>query len=125
MRPKKLILVLDPDDASLGPMMFSLTIRGYRVVGAHTIEEANTIIKAMAIDCVLWTECGTIRDYHAPVPCVRRPPKLPAGDMDRILEEITVRSAKKRGPKKGFVPWNRRPVQSEEIICKSANVGRQ
>ena len=103
MRPKKLILVLDPDPTSLGITMFSLSVNGYRTVGAHTVAQARSIIAENPVDAILWTQCN---DYQSlpqefTIPSVMKSMEPKLGDMDRILEELRWACMKKRGPKPG------------------------
>ena len=107
MRPKKLILVLDPDPTSLGITMFSLSVNGYRTVGAHTVAQARSIIAENPVDTILWIPCV---EYHNlieefTIPSVMKSMKPELRGMDRILEFLRLACAKKRGPK----PGTRRP----------------
>jgi len=93
MRPKKLVLVLCPDPTELGILMFSLSVNGYRVIGAHTIEQANEIGANHMLDAVLCRD-EVKRDCSIPV-VVKG--KL---DMAGVLHELKVACTRKRGPKK-------------------------
>jgi CheY-like chemotaxis protein len=89
-----LILVLEPDATRLSIAMFSLSINGYRVVGANTILEADAILKALKVDAVLMEK--RMADFRD-VPC------LVAGDMalPEVRMQLRILLQKKRGPKKG------------------------
>lgn len=93
MRPRKLILVLDPNDATLGIVMLTLSVCGYRVVGAHTVKEANEIGSEVEIDAILVRE---ELEHQCNVPVVVAGKRSTA----EILEELKIRTIKKRGPKK-------------------------
>lgn len=53
MRPKKLILYVDSDDASMSVRSFMLTTRGYKVMAAATVDEALDALRMLQIDLVL------------------------------------------------------------------------
>ena len=53
MRPKKVILLVMPDDVELSVMAFMLKTNGYRVVSALNGQEAVTVFRETAVDLVL------------------------------------------------------------------------
>lgn len=110
MRPKKLVMVLNPDPTELGIQMFSLSINGFRVVGAHTVEQANEIGKRLAIDAVL-TRNEVKHECNVPV--------VVAGKMDTASVIVALKQALivKRGPKTGF----RKPKSELVFSAKTHN----
>lgn len=108
MRPKKLILVLDPDPTQMGIVMFTLSVSGFRVVGAHTIELANKIGEEHHIDAVL---------VHHPIEHKCSVPVVVAGKFDTkaIVEALRQATALKRGPKK----QPKKEVDSSALLQKT------
>ena len=93
MRPKKVVLVLCPNCTELGVLMFALSIRGFRVVGCNTIDEAHQIERDHHIDGVL--SC-------LKVPHTRTVPVVIKGSMDMMatVEALKRAMTTKPGPKK-------------------------
>ena len=127
MRPRKVILYVNPDENESSVMSYMLTTNGFRVVPAASKDEALALLKAMQIDCVLseWSIAGhtgdeviqALKRIAVNVPMVllgdlkvipeftQWPDRIlskPLADSLHILETLRMMSARKRGPRKGF-----------------------
>ncbi|MBB5317661.1 response regulator [Tunturibacter empetritectus] len=131
MRPKKTILCVDDNEQILSVRTFLLETRGYRVIAAHSAQEALTVLDQYlpgTLDLIL---CDLIMPQMDGNELVRRAkqlhPGLPAmivsgtvNAFDRavhadvflpkgasspaeMIERIRVLVARKRGPKKAIV----------------------
>jgi two-component system response regulator CpxR len=140
MRPKKTILCVDDNEQVLSVRTFLLETRGYRVVAAHSAQEALTVLDQYlpgTLDLIL---CDLIMPQMDGNELVRRAkqlhPGLPAmivsgtvNAFDRavhadvflpkgasspaeMIERIRVLVARKRGPKKAVVAS---PSQSPQL----------
>ena len=105
MRPKKVILIIEPDADELGCLMFAILINGFRVVGAQTIAQANEVRKTTQIDAIL-TRSKIVQS--SPMPVVIK------GNlsMAETVEWLKSATARKRGPRQG----------SKRVDKNSANV---
>jgi two-component system, OmpR family, response regulator CpxR len=132
MRPKKTILCVDDNEQILSVRTFLLETRGYRVIAAHSAQEALTVLDQYlpgTLDLIL---CDLIMPQMDGNELVRRAkqlhPCLPAmivsgtvtaydraGRADvflpkgacspaEMLERIRVLVARKRGPRKMILP---------------------
>jgi two-component system, OmpR family, response regulator CpxR len=129
MRPKKTILCVDDNEQALAVRKFLLETRGYRVVAAHSGEEALERFRQGGIDLVLGDVVMPLMDGNemvrrmkeiAPeVPAIlisgsikaferanRADAFLPKGASTPVemLERIRVMIARKRGPRKVLRP---------------------
>jgi len=127
MRPRKVILYVNPDENESSVMSYMLTTNGFRVMSAASKDEAVALLKAMQIDCVLseWSIAGhtgdeviqALKRIAVNVPMVVRGdlkviPAItlwadrilakPQADSLQILETVRMMSARKRGPRKGY-----------------------
>ena len=140
MRPKKTILCVDDNEQILSVRTFLLETRGYRVIAAHSAQEALTVLDQYlpgTLDLIL---CDLIMPQMDGNELVRRAkqlhPGLPAmivsgtvNAFDRavhadvflpkgasspaeMIERIRVLVARKRGPKKALVAS---PSQSPQL----------
>jgi two-component system, OmpR family, response regulator CpxR len=127
MRPKKVILCVDDNEQDLSVLKFMLSTNGYRVLAATNGAEAISIFGDTAVDLVLadsampqMTGDQLIRRLkqiaaHVPMVLIGDPQKM-EGQMHaadallakktcsplELLECIKVKSARKRGPRKGM-----------------------
>ncbi|HTV81305.1 MAG TPA: response regulator [Acidobacteriaceae bacterium] len=129
MRPKKTILCVDDNDQVLAVRKFLLETRGYRVVSAHSAEEAIERFREGGIDLVLGDVLmpqmdgnemvRRMKDIAPEIPMIlisgtvkaferanRADAFLPKGASTPIemLERIRVMIARKRGPRKVIRP---------------------
>ncbi len=127
MRPKKVILCVDDNEQDLSVLKFMLSTNGYRVLAANSGAEAIAIFGDNLVDLVLadsampqMTVDQLIRRLkqiaaHVPMVLLGDPQKMEgqihAADALltkktcsplELLECIKVRSARKRGPRKGM-----------------------
>lgn len=127
MRPKKVILCVDDNEQDLSVLKFMLSTNGYRVLAATNGAEAISIFGDTAVDLVLadfampqMTGDQLIRRLkqiaaHVPMVLMGDPQKMEghihAADALlakktcsplELLECIKVKSARKRGPRKGM-----------------------
>ncbi|HUD57287.1 MAG TPA: response regulator [Terracidiphilus sp.] len=127
MRPKKVILCVDDNEQDLSVLKFMLSTNGYRVLAATNGAEAISIFGDTAVDLVLadfampqMTGDQLIRRLkqiaaHVPMVLMGDPQKM-EGQIHvadallakktcsplELLECIKVKSARKRGPRKGM-----------------------
>jgi CheY-like chemotaxis protein len=126
MRPKKIILCVDDNEQELSVLKFMLATNGYRVVSAHSGQEAIGIFADTPVDLVISDfampqmngDQLVIRlkqiASHVPMILLGDPHKM--GDQahcadvllpkkncspQELLERIKIMSARKRGPRKG------------------------
>lgn len=109
MRPKRVILIIEPDADELGCLMFSILLNGFKAVGAQTIPQANEIRKTTHVDAIL-TRTKIVE--HAPVPVVVKGNRSMA-DTVELLKCAVVR---KPGPKRERKEWTR--------ILQTCRIGR-
>lgn len=126
MRPKKVILLIDPNELDLSTRKFMLATNGYRVLEATNAPMAIALFSSNVVDLVVTdatlskTVSGDellrkLKNLHSHVPMVMLTgPKfthevrvadalltktIPAFEM---LERFKIMSARKRGPRKGI-----------------------
>jgi two-component system response regulator CpxR len=126
MRPKKVILCVNPNDQELSVLTFMLSTNGYRVLAATTGQEAIAMFTRVQVDLVL-ADCALpqmngrqlverlkLIAGHVPMILLGDPQAM-GGEMhvadallgkkscpaQELLERIKVMSARKRGPRKG------------------------
>lgn len=129
MRPKKTILCVDDNDQALAVRKFLLETRGYRVVAAHSADEALDRFRQGGIDLVLGDVVmpqmdgnemvRRMKDISPEIPMIlisgsikaferanRADAFLPKGASTPVemLERIRVMIARKRGPRKVLRP---------------------
>jgi len=129
MRPKKTILCVDDNEQALAVRKFLLETRGYRVVAAHSGEEALERFRQGGIDLVLGDVLMPLMDGNEMVRRMKEiAPEIPAilisGSIKaferanradaflpkgastpvEMLERIRVMIARKRGPRKVLRP---------------------
>lgn len=140
MRPKKVILCVDDNEQDLSVLKFMLSTNGYRVLAATNGAEAISIFGDNPVDLVLadfampqMTGDQLIRRLkqiaaHVPMVLMGDPQKM-EGQIHvadallakkscsplELLECIKVKSARKRGPRKGM----QRLPQSPELAVAS------
>ena len=125
MRPRKIILLVDADERTRGPLAFALDTHGYRVLQAASGAQAVAIFDRAIVDLVLVVHQPPAQDGDKIVRRLKRgaawvPMALlgdPAGMADQehhadalfrhtmpmveLLDRIKVLTARKRGPRKG------------------------
>jgi two-component system response regulator CpxR len=126
MRPKKVILCVNPSDQELSVLTFMLSTNGYRVLAANTGQEAigmftHTQVDLVLADCSLPQMSGRqlverLKRIAGHVPMILLgDPQAMGGEIhvadallakkncpaQELLERIKVMSARKRGPRKG------------------------
>ena len=126
MRPKKIILCVDDNEQELSVLKFMLSTNGYRVVPAHSAQEAISIFGDMAVDLVLSDFAmpqmngdqlvGRLKQMASHIPMILLGDPHKMGDHlhgadallakkncspQELLERIKIMSARKRGPRKG------------------------
>lgn len=127
MRPKKVILCVDPNEQDLSVMKFMLATNGYRVLPAANSEDAIALFGDNQVDLVLADGASAQMDGnqlvrklkmlagHVPMLLLGDPQKMEgkvqAADAlvakkncspQELLERIKLMSARKRGPRKGM-----------------------
>jgi len=143
MRPKKVILCIDPDQTALSALSLTLRVSGYRVFPAETASDALAIFATEAIDLVLSDATDVPLNGRKLVRCMKalgsHIPMIPLGteaqieqphqadallvkrtvSMAQLLERVKVMTARKRGPRKGSVrippPGPLRPVEEVAV----------
>ena len=128
MRPKKVILIVGPDELEQSVLAFTLYVNGYRVLEAATEQEAAAIFAATPITDLVIADEGAGPKFpgrraarkikamrqSVPVLLLVNPacepglhPKfdvvLARGSLSsfELLERVKMMSARKRGPRKG------------------------
>ncbi|HTB98806.1 MAG TPA: response regulator [Terracidiphilus sp.] len=139
MRPKKVILCVDPNEQDLSVMKFMLTTNGYKVLSATNGDDAIALFGDHQVDLVLADGASAQMDgnqlvrklkmlaAHVPMLLLGDPQKMDgqmhAADVlvakkacspQELLERIKVMSARKRGPRKGM---QRLPSNSELAVA--------
>ncbi len=140
MRPKKVILCVNPVEQDLSVLKFMLSTNGYRVFGAASGQEAIDLFSGLQVDLVL-TEFALpqmggkqlleqLKRIAPHVPMILLgDPQAMNGDIhaadallakrscsaQELLERIKVMSARKRGPRKGA----QRQAHVEELAAAS------
>jgi two-component system, OmpR family, response regulator CpxR len=126
MRPKKVILCVDPSELDLSVTSFMLTTKGYRVYSAVNSQQAVAVFAETAVDLVLADHTMPQLDAskllrrlkqmgpHVPMILLCDPQKMgseiPVADAlltkrscttAELLERIKTMCTRKRGPRKG------------------------
>lgn len=126
MRPKKIILCVDPNENDLSVLSFMLSTNGYRVLAAHNAHEAIGFYSENQVDLVLANHAlapgsgdqlvRRLKQIAHHVPMILLGDPLKMGDQihaadallakkncspNELLERIKIMSARKRGPRKG------------------------
>ncbi len=126
MRPKKVILCVNPNEQELSVLAFMLTTNGYRVLAAASGQEAIAMFTGEPVDLVLADNAMPQMNGKQLVERLKRMaghvPMILLGDhpaasgeihradaliarknctTQELLERIKVMSARKRGPRKG------------------------
>ena len=125
MRPRKIILLVDADERTRGPLAFALTTHVYRVLQAASGDRAVALFDRAIVDLVLVVHQPPAQDGDKIVRRLKRGaawvPMALLGDpaaiadqmhhadalfrqtmpMVELLDRIKVLTARKRGPRKG------------------------
>ncbi len=126
MRPKKVILCVNPNEQELSVLAFMLTTNGYRVLAAASGQEAIAMFTGEPVDLVLADNAMPQMNGKQLVERLKRMaghvPMILLGDpqamgseihvadallakkncpAQELLERVKVMSARKRGPRKG------------------------
>ena len=127
MRPKKVILCVDPNEMELSVMKFMLATNGYRVLAAANPDDAIALFGDNPVDLVVANASTSQMDAnhlvkrlkllagHVPMMLLGDPQKMDgqihAADAVvnkkscsplELLERVKQMSARKRGPRKGM-----------------------
>lgn len=136
MRPRKLILCVDPDPAALSVLSYAMRISGYRVFSAETAIDALAIFATECIDLVLCDHSkiidgrklfGCMKGIASHIPMILLVLKKDIGSdrdpadallpktvpMVELLERVRIMSARKRGPRKG----SGKPMRKAEVVA--------
>lgn len=117
MRPKRVILIIEPDADELGCLMFAILLNGFKAVGVQTIPQANEIRKTTHVDAIL-TRTKIVE--HAPVPVVVKGNR----SMADTVELLKCAVARKRGPrKKGCKSNSHIPLAASAILHNNSTNG--
>jgi len=100
MRPKKTILCVDDNEQALAVRKFLLETRGYRVIAAHTAEEAIERFREGGIDLVLGDVVMPLMDGNE---MVRRMKDI-APEIPMILISGTVKAFERANRADAFLP---------------------
>jgi CheY-like chemotaxis protein len=141
MRPKKIILIADPNEQRLSVMLYTLATNGYRVLRASSSQEAvASYATAEIVDLVIVSETKDnpqfparqlveqLRKLRRHIPVLLLTDGEPqAGDLWadavvariacpslELLERARVMSARKRGPRK--VEFSKAPAAEPVVI---------
>lgn len=126
MRPKKVILCVNPNEQELSVLAFMLTTNGYRVLAASSAQEAFAMFTGEQVDLVLADNAMPQMSGRQLVERLKRvaghvpmillgDPQAMGGEIhvadallakkncpaQELLERVKVMSARKRGPRKG------------------------
>ncbi|MFP5207227.1 MAG: response regulator transcription factor [Acidobacteriota bacterium] len=126
MRPKKVILCVNPNEQELSVLAFMLTTNGYRVLAASSAQEALAMFTGEQVDLVLADNAMPQMNGRQLVERLKRvaghvpmillgDPQAMGGEIhvadallakkncpaQELLERVKVMSARKRGPRKG------------------------
>lgn len=96
MRPKKLILVIDPNDTDLSITIFALLTGGFAAAGVHTIEEANEFLKTRTPNTVLFNTKFLGDHACTELPRVTRTLSM---TVEELRTRLRITAEGKRGPK--------------------------
>lgn len=110
MAHKKLVLVLDQDSERLAITMFALLVKGYRAVGANTVEQAAATIKEHLVDAILLQPDDKNADLFTH--SVRM-----GTTMEMTLKYLRDATQKKRGPNHGNYVTRKNSIDK---FCKVA-----
>lgn len=127
MRPKKIILCVDPNETELSVMKFMLATNGYRVLAAANAEDAIAFFGDNPVDLVVANASTAQLDAnhlvkrlkllagHVPMMLLGDPQKMDGQihvadavvnkkscSPQELLERVKQMSARKRGPRKGM-----------------------
>jgi DNA-binding response OmpR family regulator len=133
MRPKKIILCVDPNEQQLSELKFMLTINGYRVLAASDERQAVAMFSGgvdivLAVDCEIVERLKRMRNYTPMILMGDKLPPLHSADSfvnrkifttSELLERIKVMAARKRGPRKGS-PRTHRCAEAARISRAAA-----
>jgi len=101
MRPKKVVLIVDPDPDRMGVSMMVLSIKKFAVAGVNTQEQMDEFLTKTYPDAILFNTPGNYRadslDEHQ-IPFMTRTGAMP---WSEVLMRLRVMTSRKRGPKKG------------------------
>jgi hypothetical protein len=100
MRPKKVILVVDPDPDRMGVAMMVLSVHHFAVAGVNTQEQMDEFLKEGSPDAILFNAPGEYRvdTVRFRIPLVTRTPDKPWMDVICRLRDVV---RHKSGPPKG------------------------
>jgi two-component system response regulator CpxR len=126
MRPKKVILCVNPNEQELSVLTFMLTTNGYRVLAASSGQEAISMFAGEQVDLVLADNAlpqmngrqlvERLKRMASHVPMILLgDPQAMGGEIhvadallakkncpaQELLERVKIMSARKRGPRKG------------------------
>ena len=126
MRPKKVILCVNPNEQELSVLTFMLTTNGYRVLAASSGQEAIAMFTGEQVDLVLADNSlpqmsgrqlvERLKRMAGHVPMILLgDPQAMGGEIhmadalltkkncpaQELLERVKIMSARKRGPRKG------------------------
>ena len=126
MRPKKVILCVNPNEQELSVLTFMLTTNGYRVLAASSGQEAISMFTGEQVDLVLADNALPQMNGRQLVERLKRmaghvpmillgDPQTMGGEIhladallakkncpaQELLERVKIMSARKRGPRKG------------------------
>lgn len=93
-RPKRLVLVIDPDTENLGVYVFALLVNGFRAIGVNTIQQAREAIECNKIDAAF---CMCRLDIDLGVPMAT------GKNIKEAICNLRIAVIQKRGPKKKAV----------------------
>ena len=103
MHPKKIILLMDADEDSLGVLRYLLETHGFAVQGAQSVAEARAL-KLKRVDCLVTNGPIAYIDGFAeemerrwPFPSHLRVSK--GFKVAEFIDEVRIASATKRGPR--------------------------
>jgi two-component system, OmpR family, response regulator CpxR len=149
MRPKKTILCVDDNEQVLSVRTFLLETRGYRIIAAHTAQEALEVLERSLPGTLDLLLCDLLMPQMDGNELVRRAKQLHQGlpamivsgtvnAFDRALhadvflpkgasspaemiERIRVLVARKRGPKKAAAPASTQPPDVSPFVHATAS----
>ena len=100
MRPKKVVLIVDPDPDRMGVSMMVLSINKFAVAGVNTQEQMDEFLTKTSPDAILFNEPGNYRvdTVRFQIPLVTRTPDRPWMDVICRLRDVVRRRS---GPPKG------------------------
>ena len=111
-RPKRTVLVMEPDEQLLAVYVFALLTNGFRVVGVQTAEQAKDAVEHHGVEAAL-----ILGDFpvELPIPIAR------SKSMGAALAAIRIALARKRGPPKGYKqkPKLQPSVFAEAVLARA------